>query len=59
MNMAARHDLPHTEAELASLAYLLEYDSSQAMLDDVETHRRQNRGYFEACVKRLSRQLAG
>ena len=58
MDMAARHDLPSNEGELATLAYLLEYDSPQCLLDDVDRYRSQNREHFESCVFRMTHELA-
>ncbi|MCA9145421.1 MAG: bifunctional [glutamate--ammonia ligase]-adenylyl-L-tyrosine phosphorylase/[glutamate--ammonia-ligase] adenylyltransferase [Planctomycetales bacterium] len=47
MNTTARHDLPRDEHELEKLAYLLEYESARALLDDCREYTRENRKRFK------------
>jgi glutamate-ammonia-ligase adenylyltransferase len=46
-NTTARHDLPDDVRELATLAYLLGYDSDRSLLDDCGNFTRQNREQFQ------------
>ncbi len=43
MNTAARHDLPSDETELGKLAYLLNYPSVAALLDECDRFTQENR----------------
>jgi len=47
MNTSARHDLPSTEAELEKLAFLLEYESPDRLLQAVKRHRTDTRRCYE------------
>jgi glutamate-ammonia-ligase adenylyltransferase len=46
MDFSGRHELPHTERDLAKLAYLLGYDNPQALVAEAERTFAENRARF-------------
>ena len=52
LNTTARHDLPGDPHELAQLAYLLNYESAEPMVDACRQYREENRRRFLEIVER-------
>jgi glutamate-ammonia-ligase adenylyltransferase len=55
MNATGRHELPQDATEICRLAYLLGYPDTQALVDETEKARRENRTRFERLFDEASR----